>query len=597
MECFRKDAPGLVELWPLYKDTIGPKNLFWPLVEEFQTEKSAYSLLALDIAKFIKNYIDSGAILPSTNKPARPEDFMILIRRRNQFTHEIIASLKEMGIFVAGIDRMMIMQHLSVQDIVTIAKFILLPEDDLNLAELLRSPIFALDDAALHNISTKRVGSLYLALNDKNILQLLNYFRAIGEKLSAFDFLHHIIDIMGYRAALKTANGEGSDDVLDELLNLACAWRNKNNDNLQEFIYWLEKREIEIKRDVTSSSSVRVMTVHAAKGLESPVVILPDTTSMPQGRSNFLWKNGNFLWLRPSQHTNIIHANYKSEIEDKDYEEYLRLLYVATTRAEDHLVIAGFQTQEKENADSWYGLAASAMSKLCGREEGGRRYYGESPAAHAPSLAHPTSSAHPPSSAPLQPSSSLTRGPILSPSYIHMGPRIKLEDDGFIPASYSKSPLSSRMDISYGSILHKILEDSVKTRNFTFQPSHPYIETLPLKMREPVIAKLSELFIMQEFIALTQYPTLKTEISIGYMENEILKIGRIDLVAISDEEVVIIDYKTDSNPPYSPQNIDERYKAQLKFYTDSIKKIMPNHRITAKILWLENLSFMDCSAP
>jgi ATP-dependent helicase/nuclease subunit A len=574
LECYRTKAPGLVELWPLYKEENTISDLFWPLVHEFETEQSASSILASDIAKFIRNYIDSGTILPSTGKGARPEDFMILIRRRNQFTHEIISNLKEQQVFVAGIDRMMIMQHLSSKDIIAIAKFALLPEDNLNLAALLRSPIIGMDDLALHRISSApRAASLYSSIENKDILQQLNYFREIANSLGAFNFLHHIIDIIGYREVLRRHNGEGSDDVLDELLTLASSWGNKNNDNLQEFIYWIEKREIEIKRDVSSSSSVRIMTVHAAKGLEAPIVILADTTSMPKGQSNFLWKNGDFLWLGSSQNSNIFYGNYKSEIESKDYEEYLRLLYVAMTRAEDHLVIVGFTTQEKENENSWYGLASSAMHRLEFQEKDRVKYFGELLVKEVGVI---------PAKAVLQ-----TTSPWIP---VFTTPLPTRNDKDF---SYVKSPLASRMDISYGSIIHKILEDSVKTRNFTFEPSHPYVQALPAKLKEPVISKLSKLFLMEKFLNLTQYKNIRTEVSIGYMENDATKIGRIDLLAISNDEVIILDYKTDSHPPTSSDEVNDKYKTQLKFYADSMKKIMPNHKIKAQILWLENLKFMD----
>jgi len=600
LECFRKNEEGLVELWTLYQDATNPKDLFWPLVEEFETTQTASTLLAENIARFIKNYIDSGTILPSTSKAASPKDFMILIRRRNQFTHDIISALKEIGVAVSGIDRIAIMDHLSVRDIVSITKFVLLPEDDLNLASLLRSPIFRIDDKILHNISATRRGSLYSAINDANILLLLNYFIEISLTLSAFDFLHQLMDIMDYRGLLRSANGEGTDDVLDELLNLANVWSNKNNGNLQAFVYWLEKREIEIKRDVASSRSVRVMTVHASKGLESPVVILADTTSMPTNQSNLIWKEGEFLWLGASKNSNMISTNYKDNIDNKDYEEYLRLLYVAMTRAEDHLVITGFQTQAKEKENSWYSIVSKAIRELGKEGDDGIVYYGNS--RYIELVQHncvPTSEPSPDSMTKAKTVETQFKNQI--PAYVSMTPKISdLENINRILSSTCiedfsnvKSPLTSRIDISYGSIIHKILEDSVTTSNFKFEPTHPYLESLEQNLKKLVTEKLSLLFSLEEFIKLTHYPTLRTEVSIGYMEDDILKIGRIDLVAISSEEVVIIDYKTDSKPPSSKENIDKRYIAQLKFYTDSMKKIMPNHKIIGKILWIENLNFME----
>ena len=90
-----RDVIGTVELWPLYNEPKQKSELFWPLLEEMKSDEDSTKLLARDIAKYISNYITSGRVMPSTGAPAKPDDFMILVRRRGEFMEEVINALKK----------------------------------------------------------------------------------------------------------------------------------------------------------------------------------------------------------------------------------------------------------------------------------------------------------------------------------------------------------------------------------------------------------------------------------------------------------------------------------------------------------------------
>lgn len=594
-KCYRDNDIGQVELWPLYGEESSKQDLFWPFVEDMGNKAESSKNLANRIANHIEAQLNSGTIMPSTGKKVTAGDFMILIRRRDQFTEELISELKERAIPVSGIDRMLIMNHISAQDVISAAKFALLPEDDLNLASLLKSPIIRMKDKEINNLSYKREGFLYEEIKDTKIKEVLEYLVNLATNSSAFDFLHHLIDILSTRKLLLETNGADSDDVLDELLNICLSWSKIGGTSLQAFVNWLEKREVEIKRDISSGDHVRIMTIHASKGLESPIVILADTTTMPRMQNHFLWKDGNFLWRGNAKNSNELYLDYRNQIESKDYQEYLRLLYVAITRTEDHLIVTGLKN--KDNDRNWYNLISNAMKNLNTKEDNGILYY---PSIHTESSNIFTPTCHP----ELDSESSNKTGQPLSdtPTEPPIKYRMKQEEARLsIPnktkvgeepkPNYVRSPLDLRMDISYGIVLHKILEDSVKSRQFSLDKKHPFLSMLPERLQNHILKKLPKLFQMKEFLEILEYPIIKTEASMGYKDGNAFKFGRIDLLAMSDKDAIIVDYKTDNNPPERLEDVPEKYVEQLKFYADFVKKSKPGLKVSAKILWLENFTF------
>ncbi|MGV2432819.1 MAG UNVERIFIED_CONTAM: hypothetical protein LVQ98_05835 [Rickettsiaceae bacterium] len=228
----------------------------------------------------------------------------------------------------------------------------------------------------LYNIAYNRKSSLYDSIKDKKILDWLNHFCDAALNMNLFAFLHYIIDILDIRSILRAANGENSDDVLDELLNLASEFKRSHNHNLQEFVIWLEMREIEIKRNTISDDNVKIMTIHASKGLESPIVMLVDTTSLPTSQNHFLWQDDLLLWPGTSKNLNSFYQKYNALSLEKNYQEYMRLLYVAMTRAEDHLIIAGIKPKGEASEKSWYSIIAESLDKMPISKENDIIYYG-----------------------------------------------------------------------------------------------------------------------------------------------------------------------------------------------------------------------------
>ena len=216
---------------------------------------------------------------------------LVLVRQRGPLFDAIIRALKDQHIPVAGADRLVLTEHIAVMDLMVLADALLLPDDDLALATVLKSPLFGLDDADLFEIAWQRQGSLRAALRSKAPTQprfaeaarKLDRFAAWAREMP-FAFYARVLGAEKGRKRILARLGHEADDALDEFLNLALDYERRETPSLQGFIAWLRAAQTDVKRDMEiTRNEVRVMTVHGAKGLEAPIVILADTTTPPAG--------------------------------------------------------------------------------------------------------------------------------------------------------------------------------------------------------------------------------------------------------------------------------------------------------------------------
>ncbi len=154
---FREEAKGRVEFWPALKPDEREEIDPWRPVD-VAAETSPVRRLATRIAARIKDWTDGRTRLPGHDEPIKPGDIMILMPRREPFASEIIRQLKERGIAVAGADRIRITQQIAVMDLIALGRFALLPEDELNLAALLRSPMLGLSEEELYDAVRRSQG-------------------------------------------------------------------------------------------------------------------------------------------------------------------------------------------------------------------------------------------------------------------------------------------------------------------------------------------------------------------------------------------------------------------------------------------------------
>lgn len=578
LSAHRNKHYGSIEIWPLcsIEET---SNDFWPISTNIQ-DKTPQIILAESISSFIKQQLSSKRILPATGREITPNDFMILFRTRDELTYEVIHALKKDNIEVTGLDRISLSDNLAVMDLISIAKFVLNPSYDLNLCALLKSPIFGLLEKEIYEISVNRQKTSIW-----NILQSNDKYSALNKTLQNFidlyqishigNFFQYIVDILDYRDILNSSCGPDSNDAIDELIYACNNFYKQNNSSIQHFIFWFEEHNTSIKRNNTDTGKVKIMTLHAAKGLQSPFVILCDTTTIPTQTNKFQWNNKNtLLSAKNSNATPEYFKDIKKQEQDRAYAEYLRLLYVGMTRAEDHLIICGYKGQKAIPENCWYELIRSSLSDKSILDDSGNLIFGNVQ-----------------QDIYIVPPEKNQQNNIEFFSNKPNCKTIKTKTNSFSNYAYI-SPLTKKNPMSYGLIFHKILEDSLVVPDLNIMKTHPLIQTINAESKKRMLKSIDKIIGNQKFCDFIK-GDFRTEISIGTEDNDLAKIGRIDLMIIKNYEAIIIDYKSDIAPPKDKQKISKNYLQQLNFYKNTIQKIYPKKNIVTMILWLENGELME----
>src|SRR3954447_21000432 len=372
-------APGMVEIWETTKREDKREIEAWDAPFDDVTETSPQVRLAEKIARNVKCWQARGA---------RAGDVLVLVRQRGTLFEAIIRALKDAKVEVAGADRLVLTEHIAVMDLMVLADALLLPPDDLALATVLKSPLFGLDDADLFEIAWQRKGSLRGALRAQprfaETAARLERYAQWAQQETPFGFYARILGPERGRQSFLARLGPEADDALDEFLNLALDYESRETPSLQGFVAWLRTARTEVKRDMEiTRDEVRVMTVHGAKGLEAPIVILADTTTPPAGPvqrqprlltlppgevpgtpSQFIWAG-----VKATDFALVTQARDSARREAEN--EYRRLLYVGMTRAIERLVVCGFESERKRPEGCWYDLIHAALVPHAVEEDDG----------------------------------------------------------------------------------------------------------------------------------------------------------------------------------------------------------------------------------
>jgi ATP-dependent helicase/nuclease subunit A len=343
-----------------------------------------------------------------------------------------------------------------------------------------------------------------------------------------------------------------------------------------------------------NSDTVRVITVHGSKGLEAPIVIMPDTISMPDGKnSRILWYETQdsadiMLWPGNSYNAEKICQSIKQRRAKEDAEEYNRLLYVAITRAKSELYIAGTAGKNSKKSGCWYDSISEAMARLTTEDaDGAFRLVGgnsKTPGKDNPEDAHvktlfPEYLLSPPRPEP-------TPSSPISPS--------KIEDG----VSSGKNSLLGRKRIIEGKIIHSLLE---------FMPdiAHPERREAGKNFLKRKFISMPEIDIdniIGHLISIMDMSGLKDVFGehsraevpiIGIVENKVIS-GRIDRLCVLEDKVIIVDYKTGQSPP-DIASISGDYIRQMSLYSSIMQRIYQDKSIEAYLIWTEGAIVFDIS--
>jgi ATP-dependent helicase/nuclease subunit A len=627
---FRQGEAGLVELWqPLAEDKVEPVEPFEPWKDSASGARSV-DQLCRRIAAQIKGWLTEGETLLAEGRKVKAGDILILVRRRDPFTTPMIRALKREGVHVAGADRMKLMEQLAVQDLVALADVLLMPEDDLALAVVLKSPLFGLDDDALFNLAYDRgPRSLWSMLRDKagsdqrfaEAHQRLAAWLSRADLLPPYEFFSELLGAEGQtmRERMLVRLGPEAAEAIDEFLDLALAYDREAAPSLQGFIDQLRGDDVEIKRDMEQDrDEVRIMTVHGAKGLQAPIVFLPDTcmTVRPQGVRLYPVKRpgepedevSHIVWAAGGRTDLAGIDEAKDRLKQADREEYHRLLYVAMTRARDRLYICGWQGQkETPEKDSWYQLVMDGLGGLLVEAAGPdgaqvRRMESaqtkEVKVEEAEHERRPTPPLPPWALTPAQPERARRR---LTPS------RLTLPTDGRAEGAFAWQPplgpraLSANHRFARGRLVHALLQHlpEIALENQE-RAARAFIAArgadLAQALQEEILAETLAIVRDPRFAPLFQPGSLAEApvvAKIGDGEDGYELEGQIDRLAILENELLILDYKTNRPPPKAVEEVAPAYIDQLASYRLALKRLFPGRRLRAALLWTDGPNLME----
>ncbi len=613
------DAPGRVDIWPVLPPGEKVEEPPWWEPIDAPSPADPELLLADAIAGEVARWLDEGVVIPARGRAVTPGDVMILVRRRGKLSKEILRRLQERGVPVAGADRLKVAEHIAVKDLLALAKVALLPEDDLSLAALLRSPLCDVSEEALfslaHDRGSARLWDRVRTAGERHQAdaEMLRDMAAQADYLRPFEFLQRALIRHDGRRRLVGRLGAEAEDAIDELLAQALAYERAETPSLQGFVEWIETGDPEIKRenqprDEGDPGVVRVLTVHGAKGLESPIVILPDTLATAR-------RTAPHILTAPTQagvaaiaagaakEDPAPAAAARADIQRRDEEERLRLLYVAMTRAEDWLVVCA-AGDEKRAETGWYGLVYRAMEtagrpletplSALGLGPGLRR---EDPAAESMSAeeASVTESQKDEStlpdwlSAPL-PAESETPRPV-SPSDLG-GAHAHSAEDSAAATSEARELALLRGDLIHRSlelaagaapgerrsVIQGVLKDGGDAYSVE-EYADMEREVLDVLI-SPDLAPIFESDALAEPALWADVP----ELSGRRIE------ARLDRLIVSRDAnggvtARIIDFKTNRRAPSRIEDTPEAYLRQLGAYRAAITQLYPDARIETAILW------------
>lgn len=385
----RREEAGRIELWPPFSPDPQADSAPWDAPVDYVGRRDPRVRLAEEIAGQIRGWMDSED-LPSQGRRLRPGDVMILVRRRNVFFEAMVQALKAAGVPVAGADRMQLAEQIAVMDLLAVGQVCLLPDDDLTLATVLKGPLFGFSEEDLFELCWSRgKNRLWPTLRaraaERPLWQAacdeLRDLMSRADLTTPYEFYARLLGADGGRRRLVARLGNQANEPIDEFLAAALVFEREEAPSLQGFLGWFSLHAGEVKRDLEQSrDEVRVLTVHGAKGLEAPVVILPDCCDLPLDRDSegLLWSEdetaGPFLvWPLRREFDTPLSSGIRERRQAEAMAEYRRLLYVALTRARDRLYVCGYlngRTAGKGPPDnSWYTLIAAGFDRLQPQQE------------------------------------------------------------------------------------------------------------------------------------------------------------------------------------------------------------------------------------
>ncbi len=612
----RAGHAGLVELWPLAPKPDPAPHRPWTVPEHNRSQTSARQLLADTLAGWIRQQTDGSVLLESKARPLTAGDVLILVRRRDAFARALVRALKARDVPVAGLDRMVLTEQPAVQDLMALADALLLPSDDLTFACLLTSPLGGLTDDELTDLAIGRRGSLWDTLRARaaehpawqRAAAMFARLLARVDYAPPYTLFEEALGPLGGRARLFARLGPEAAEPVDELLNAALTYAARHPPSLQGFLHWLRRSGAEVKREPEAAGDqVRIMTVHGAKGLQAPLVIVPDTAALPRDDGTILWTEDSRtgraipLWAPRKEYRCDSLDRLRGDSRRRQMEEHNRLLYVALTRAEDRLLVCGWQGGHTPREECWHSLVQRGCLAAGAQVEPFAAWPGQMLRLHAPQTlpAEAPAVAAPPDAAqalpdwigtapgwqPAPPPPEPPRPTPLAPS----------RPDGveFGPVPAADSLLTERQGsgsgFRRGQLTHALLQHL---------PAVP-----PTARRQAAIGFLDKPAnglapgqaeqVAEEVLAVITHPDLgpvfgpdsRAEVPLTGVIGDTVVAGQVDRLAVLPDRVLVVDFKTNRRAPARAADTPVLYLRQMASYRSVLRAIFPGRAVQCALIW------------
>ncbi|GHG13779.1 double-strand break repair helicase AddA [Paracoccus aerius] len=606
---FRDGLPGRVDIWPPLPEPEKPERGDWTTPVDAPAENAADTQLARAVARQVKAIIGTPIKDAKTGqvRAIGPGDIQILVQRRAGLFDDLIRELKAADLPVAGADRLKLAAELAVRDITATMSVVSTPEDDLCLAAILRSPLFGLSEDDLYRLAAGR-GRQYLwerlrVSPHRQAYELLSDLMSWADKLRPYELISRLLVRHGGRAALLARLGPEAEDGIDELLSQALAYDSVETPSLTGFLVWLGRDDVQVKRQLPGGGGglIRVMTVHGSKGLESPVVILPETRKRRNGHGQPLIRLDDLpAWRGAAADRPDPVAEAVADHDLRQEQERRRLLYVAMTRAESWLIVAA-AGDCGSGLESWHSMIATgaerctltrATIEIDGIGSAQRLSFGEWPDLPVSLERKVASTVQPPDWAdrpapPPPPQNRATAATALGGAKVIGGG----DGDGDPDAAMLR-----------GTRLHLLLERLPHVPPADW-PARARALLAGAEGGLPDAAELADL--LAEAAAVITAPELAEVMTPAPGAQILAEVGltaplpglgmihgAVDRLIVSEAEILAVDYKSNTVVPDRPEDTPEGILRQMAAYRAAMRLIWPGRPVRIAVLWTAARSLM-----
>ncbi|MFZ4689973.1 MAG: double-strand break repair helicase AddA [Polymorphobacter sp.] len=602
----RKPQAGRVTLWPPVQpagDADDAED------DESGPAPKAEITMAHNVAETIAGWLDPAdpMLLPSKGRPVGPQDILVLVRSRSGFSTALVGALHEYGVPVAGVDRLKLTDPLAVADLLALARFALQPGDDLTLAALLVSPFLALDHDQLFALADGRSGALWDRVRDSGDPAVVAAAAWLGDVLgladftAPYEFFERILSghLQG-RQKLLARLGEEARDAIDAVLDQALAFESANAPSLQGFLAWVEGDDIDIKRDPDAPlDAVRLMTVHGAKGLQAPIVILADTAKARRAEREapvlMSFDGGLRLPVFLADRKRLT-GRLAQAVEDQDHDaerEHCRLLYVALTRAEDLLFVGGALSGKAAEAPegSWYRHIEAGMLALEAETT-------DLPVWEEPSLVHATGIPAPavvvdtvitPDAARSLPDWAVAPAPQEARPPRPLSPSAIAADDVSAPPSGAAAKAAARRGAALHALFERLPEIAADRRRAAGEAwcrmSAPELDA------EALTATVLAIIADPRFAPVFATDAL-AEAPIAAVVGGTVIAGKVDRLVVGDT-VLVVDFKTGRRVPADAEAVEPYHLKQMAAYVAALALVFPGKPVRAALLYTEGPALIE----